>query len=244
MADLLIYSDIGEWFDGVSAKSVSKELDAISLAEKQLTVRINSPGGSVSDGIAIRNILRSFAMKRRAFDSAFKLVVIVDGFAYSAASIIAMAGDEIIMNQGSLMMIHRAWTWAMGNSQELIELSNYLSKIDGELADLYAVRSGMKKEEVLALMNAETYFTAKEAVAAKLADREDESSVADLAKHELFAKQPSNSGTKYCELMKPRLTASKQLAARAGGKSTQEAAPDMSWMDPFEIATAIDTLCI
>lgn len=244
MSDLLIYSDIGEWFDGVSAKSVSRELNEIPLGEKNLNVRINSPGGSVSDGIAIRNILRSFAMKRRAIDSSFKLIVIVDGFAYSAASIIAMAGDEIVMNQGSLMMIHRAWTWAMGNSKELIDLSNYLNKIDGELADLYAVRSGMKKDEVLSLMDAETYFTAKEAVAAKLADREDESHTADLAKHELFAKQPSNSGTKYSDLMKPRLTVSKQLAARAGGSSTQKAAPDTSWMGPFEIASAIDALCI
>lgn len=246
MADMLIYNDIGDWFDGITASSVATELNNIPTSEDVLNVRINSLGGSVSDGVAIRNILRSFAGKRRSFNSSFKVVTIVDGFAYSAASIIAMAGDEIVMNQGSLMMIHRAWTWAMGNSTELVELSKYLNKIDGEIANLYASRTGKKEEDMLALMTAETYFTAKEAVAAKLADQVDETHTANLAMHKDVAMKVQSNPGGYTNLMKCRIAAakaSKTIEAQTKG-NTQSPAPDTSWITSADNQLTIDTLSV
>ncbi|RYF52821.1 MAG: Clp protease ClpP, partial [Comamonadaceae bacterium] len=116
-AEILIYGDIGEswWDETVSAKSFLQELNALDVDD--ITVRINSLGGSVPDGIAICN-----AMKRHKA----KVTVEIDGIAYSIASLIAMGGDTINMASNALMMIHAPWTYAAGNSAELRELADQL----------------------------------------------------------------------------------------------------------------------
>lgn len=240
--ELLIYEDIGDWFDGVTATSVAEELNQVPTTESQVDVRINSLGGNTSDGIAIRTLFRSFATKRRVFNPQFKLRTLVDGFAYSAASIIATAGDEIVMNQGSLMMIHRAWTWGMGNEEELTDLAAYLRKIDGEIASIYATLTGGKPEQMLALMKAETYFNADEAVAAKLAHSKDEHHSADMSRHgdvanQLSSKQPG----KYINLMKSRC-GNRLLPTAAHGGSKKDSGPDTTWLIGAELQSEIDKL--
>ena len=162
-ARVRIYDTIGGWF-GTNAAEFVGELDALDVDE--LEVHINSPGGAVWDGLAIMNALK----QHRA-----RVTIIVDGLAASAASIIAMAGDEVVMAEGSQMMIHRASGGAWGNAAFLRDTAAILDKIDGNLAGIYARRAGGTRESWLDLMTAETWYDAAEAVEAGLADRADES---------------------------------------------------------------------
>ena len=162
-ARVRIYDTIGGWF-GTNAAEFVGELDALDVDE--LEVHINSPGGAVWDGLSIMNALK----QHRA-----RVTIIVDGLAASAASIIAMAGDEVVMAEGSQMMIHRASGGAWGNAAFLRDTAAILDKIDGNLAGIYARRAGGTRESWLDLMTAETWYDAAEAVEAGLADRADES---------------------------------------------------------------------
>ena len=162
-AKINIYDAIGGWF-GTNAADFVTELDALDVDE--LEVHVNSPGGAVWDGIAIMNALKA----HRA-----RVTVIVDGIAASAASIVAMGGDEVVMAEGSQMMIHRASGGAWGNAAFLRDIAALLDKIDGNLAGIYARRAGGTRESWLELMTAETWYDAAEAVEAGLADRADES---------------------------------------------------------------------
>lgn len=137
---------------------------AAKLAEcggKPLTLRLNSPGGDAFEGLAIHNLLADYAGE---------VTCKVDGMAASAASIIAMAADTIKMGAGAQIMIHCAWSFAVGNSEEIRKCADDLEKTDKDLAKLYAKRMGASEDEVMSLMRAETYFTGEEAVAARLAD--------------------------------------------------------------------------
>lgn len=162
-AELLIYSDIGEswWGEGVTAKQVADELKrAGSVAE--IDVRINSYGGDVFDGLAIY---------RQLVDHAARVTTYVDGIAASAASVVAMAGDEIVMAEAGTMMIHDAWTVAAGDAGDLRAAAERLDVTSQELAKLYAARAKRTETEMRDLMRAETWFTGEEALAAGLADR-------------------------------------------------------------------------
>jgi len=165
--DAIVENDLdAEWWGGVSPQAFVKQLRGLDVAT--LHVRINSPGGSVFAGRAIETALREHKAR---------VVVHVDGLAASAASFIAMAGDEIVMAAGAMMMIHKGWTWAWGNADELKATAELLDKIDGTLVQTYVARSGQTGEQVAAWLAAETWFTAQEAVDAGLAD-----SVAEPAK--------------------------------------------------------------
>ena len=162
--ELLIYGDIGGGFfgDGVQAKSVVEDLATDQRSD--ILVRINSYGGLVDEGIAIFNALRS---------RPGKVTVRIEGLAASIASYIAMAADpgslEIASN--SELMIHDAISPVGGNPQELEKKLKRASKISNMMAQEYAKRSGKDVDEVRAKMQAETYFSAEEAVAFGLADR-------------------------------------------------------------------------
>lgn len=162
-AEILIYDVIG--FDiwtgeGVTAKQFAEQVKDLGNVS-QINVRINSPGGDVFDGMAIYNIL----VRHPA-----KIIVDVDGIAASIASVIAMAGDEIRMPENSTMMIHDAWGIVIGNDQDMRDMADILSKLDGQIAGIYARRSKLSDEEARKFMDAETWFTGSEAVAAGLAD--------------------------------------------------------------------------
>lgn len=201
MAEILIYGIIGKSFwddDAVSAGDVLDALNAIPTTESSLDIRVNSVGGLANDGIAMHSAIRSYANKRRIFNENFKVRGIVDGYAYSAATLPLMACDEIVMNTGTMLMIHNAWGLAVGNAAEFREAADYFDKLDGNIAAIYAKRTGRKSDDLMALMNATTYFTPEEAKAAKLIDTIDEAAKASLNLWEkdkdaiaAFQKQPN-----------------------------------------------------
>lgn len=157
-----IYDAIGGWF-GIQTSDFVKELNDLDVDEIEL--HLNSPGGSAFDGIAIYNALRQHQAK---------VTVIVDGLAASAASAVAMSGDEIIMCRGSSMMIHDASAIAWGNAATCRKTADVLDKLSNNYAKIYAAQAGGTKEDWRAEMLAETWYDADEAVAAGLAHRTDE----------------------------------------------------------------------
>lgn len=156
-ASVHIYGDIGSW--GITAASFVEELKAVDAAEIHLFV--NSPGGEVFDGLAIHNALRS----HRA-----RVMVQVDSLAASIASVIAMAGDRIVMSPHSQMMIHDAQGVSCGNPEELREYADFLDRQSDNIAAVYAERAGGTKAQWRKRMQAETWYFADEAVEAGLAD--------------------------------------------------------------------------
>lgn len=170
-ADVYIYDEIGEsWWGGISPKALIDEITALDV--DTLRVFINSPGGAAWDGIAIMNALR----RHKA-----RVEVTVDALAASAASLIAMAGDRIIMNRGSELMIHDASGLAYGNAETMEETAAILHKLSDSYADTYAARAGGDREQWRAAMQAETWYTAEEAVAAGLADEWVDAPAADAS---------------------------------------------------------------
>jgi ATP-dependent Clp protease, protease subunit len=155
MKTIDLFGVVGEAFDGFTDAQMAAELDGHS---GPLTVRINSPGGYASDGIAIYAMLKPYKPR-----------VEVLGLAASAASIIAMAGAEIHVSEAARIMIHNAWSIDAGNSEQKEKEAAKLRKLDAELVSLYARRSGQSEEQIAEWMRNDTYFTGKEAVAAGLA---------------------------------------------------------------------------
>lgn len=164
--EILIHGEIGwSWFgDFVTAKDVRAQLKDLA-DEDEVIVRINSPGGDASEGAAIYSLLR---------DAKQRVVVKIDGAAFSAASVIAMAGDDIVMSPVSMLMVHDPWTFAMGDASEMRKTADILDKIAGSLAAAYVRQTEKDEEEIRELMRAETWLTAAEAVAQGFADRVDE----------------------------------------------------------------------
>lgn len=157
-AEVFIYGDIGEsWFgETVAAKDFVKEIAALDV--DAMTVRINSYGGSVSDGLAIHN-----ALKRHKA----RVITAIDGAAYSIASLIAMAGDEVHMAENAMLMIHAPWGGVVGNSAEMRDYADVLDKMAGAMATTYAARTGRDVDAMLALLTdgADHWYTAEEALA-------------------------------------------------------------------------------
>jgi ATP-dependent protease ClpP protease subunit len=158
-ADVYLYDEIGGWW-GMTADDFVR--DVATLDVDTIVLHLNSPGGATSEGVAIANMLRA----HRA-----RVVVRVDGMAASAASVVAMAGDEVVMGIGSQMMIHDAWGYARGNAAEMRKAVEMLDSTSNALASTYAARTGGSTADWRAVMEAETWYTADEAVEAGLADR-------------------------------------------------------------------------
>ncbi len=151
-----IYDQIGESWDG--GGMTAKRMAAIlrSIGAKDVTVNVNSPGGDFFEGVAIYNLLRQHPAK---------VTVNVMGLAASAASVIAMAGDEINMGDGSFLMIHNAWAVAVGNRHDMRAAAEQLAPFDAAMADVYAARTGMEPKATAKLMDAETWIGAPQAIA-------------------------------------------------------------------------------
>lgn len=156
---LSIYGTIGDWWDENTVDSISRELKGVEA--DTIHVHINSGGGNAFEGVAIGNFLKNHPAK---------IIVHVDGYAASAASVIAMAGDEIIMPSNTMLMIHQASTFMYGNADELVKVANDLRKIDTALRQSYKPRFVGTDEELEAMLKEETWLTADEAVALGLAD--------------------------------------------------------------------------
>jgi len=157
-AEISIYDEIGAY--GVSAKAFLADLG--KLPDKApLTLRLNSPGGSVFDAVAIYNALQRHAGT---------VTVAIDGIAASAASYIAMAGDEIIMPENAFLMIHDPSGMVMGTAGDMRAMAEALEKIGASLNKGYAAKSGKSEKDIAALMAAETWFDAADALDMGFAD--------------------------------------------------------------------------
>jgi ATP-dependent Clp protease, protease subunit len=158
-AEVFVYGDIGGWWDGVSAEEFAKEIAGLDV--KTLNVRLNSPGGLVFDGVAIYNALARHSAQ---------VVVHVEGIAASIASVIAMAGDEIRIAEGSRFMIHDPWTIVLGSADDLRAEADVLEGLKSDLIDIYAARTEQSREDLSDWMTVETWLSAREAVDKGFAD--------------------------------------------------------------------------
>ncbi len=162
-AEILIYGDIGEsWYgDTIAAKDFVREVAALDV--DTLTVRINSYGGSVTDGIAIHN-----ALKRHKAN----VTTVIDGIAASIASLIAMAGDTVEMADNAQIMIHAPWGYQVGNSADMRDYADMLDSWADAMSTTYAAKTGGDKAEFLALLvdGKDHWYTAEQALAANLID--------------------------------------------------------------------------
>lgn len=155
--ELMVYEEIGEnWWDGggITAKSFKAQMDAAGNYSKIL-IRINSPGGDAFEGIALFNLIRA---------SRKPVEVYVDGVAASSASIVAMAGDTITMRPNSMLMIHNAWTYVSGYADDMRKTADMLDRVSASIAQTYITRTKNSAADVKALMDAETWMTAQEAL--------------------------------------------------------------------------------
>ncbi len=159
-----IYSVIGEsiWFDAVSAGSVLRRLKGSEGKAKTINVNIHSDGGDIFEASDIYFQLAEHSARK---------VVRIGGLAASAASFVAMVGDEIIMGPAAWMMIHHPWGGAQGSAEKLIGWGETLLKARDTYANVYAARSKQSKAKCLEIMAAETWLTAEEAVKLGFADR-------------------------------------------------------------------------
>jgi ATP-dependent Clp protease, protease subunit len=146
------------WFGGVSPRQF---MAALAATSGPVTIRVNSPGGSVFGAQAMVAAMRAHQEP---------ITVQVDSLAASAASVIACEAAKTVMAPGAMLMIHKAWGMSIGNEEDMRATADLLSKIDGQIAETYARRSEGAPETFLAMMAAETWFTAQEAIDAKLAD--------------------------------------------------------------------------
>ncbi len=156
-----LYDEIGERDMLGEDPDVRTLVERITQARGPITVRVNSPGGNVWDGVAIHSALRA---------SEQPVTVYIDGLAASVASYIAIAGDRVVIAPGGMVMVHDPWGMVAGTAEELRELADVLDKVRVQMASGYAARMQRSLDEVLELMAAQTWYSAEEAVAAGLAD--------------------------------------------------------------------------
>lgn len=146
--------------DGVTAKRIAAALRQIGH-EQDVTVYINSPGGDMFEGFAIYNLLRNHGGM---------VTVKIIGIAASAASIIAMAADDLQIARAGFLMIHNCWLYAVGNRHDFREVAETIEPFDLAMSDIYAIRSGLDKSLIISMMDKETYIVGNDAVEQGFAD--------------------------------------------------------------------------
>lgn len=239
-AEVLLYGVIGDWWDGVDAAAFVRELATLDV--DTIDLRVNSPGGVALDGVAIMNALARHPAR---------VVATVDGLAASAATIVLMAADEVVMGRGAELMIHDAWTIAMGSAAELHRDADSLDKTSQTIASLYADRAGGSEDDWRTAMLAETWYSDSEAVTAGLADRIAEvkpssdsgaTEVAALARVVGFAHAgrqqapapyiPARDGHPAAAGPRPTPTSAMQALATLTGAATEPPAPPVDTHSP------------
>lgn len=165
---LHLYGAIGGYWGGIDAAELVPAIRDMDV--DTLEVFVNSPGGDVYDAVAIRNALRQHPAR---------IVVTIDGLAASAASFIAAAGDEVVMAENAEVMIHDAWSIAIGSADDMRATADDLDRLSDNIASMYAAKAGGEPAAWRELMKAETWYSASEAVAAGLADRLDSDTADD-----------------------------------------------------------------
>lgn len=158
-ADISIFQEIGAW--GITAQDFHDQLQGLGKRD-ELRISISSDGGDVSQGTAIYNILNRNPANK---------IVTIEGLAASMASVIAMAGDEIIMPANSMMMIHNPWGGVMGEADQVKSFGEALEIMQDNIAQAYVDRTGIDEKTILAMMEKETWLSAERAVSLGFADR-------------------------------------------------------------------------
>lgn len=187
-ADVFIMGEITKYaweeFGEMSSIVFKNELDKLGEVET-IHLYINSPGGSVFEGIAIYNMLQRHNAR---------VIVHVDALAASIASVIAMVGDEIRMPKNSMLMIHNAWTWASGNAEQLRKAADDIERINQSAIQTYLAKAGdsLDEETLKQLLDGETWLSADEAVSYGLADIVEEANQAVACVDEKLLKQYKN----------------------------------------------------
>ena len=154
-AELMIYGEIGSgWFSEITGETINEELKLIGDVE-EIDVRIHSPGGSVFEGVAIYNALKNHKAK---------INVIIDGYCASIATVIAMAGDTIVMGLGTIFMVHNPLTFIQGNADELTKMAETLNVLGENMIDIYMTKFNGTRAEMKAMMDAETWLDPQSAL--------------------------------------------------------------------------------
>ncbi len=159
---ITIYEPIGSsfYYDGFTSNKMASLLKAAD--GKDITVSINSPGGSFFEGTTIYNLLNEYEGK---------VTVKIPGMAASIAAVIAMAGDKIIISKVGFFMIHNVWALVMGNKAELRKTADDFDSFDGALADVFEARTGLDRSEIVDMLDNDTWLNGKEAVEKGFADK-------------------------------------------------------------------------
>ena len=152
--EVMIYDEIGLY--GVNAKSFIEEIKMIPK-DTSVLLRINSPGGSVIDGLAIYDAVNRMPQK---------VTSRIEGIAASMASVVALAADEVIMSENSLYMIHNVWGGEVGESGDLRKAADLMDKMSNRLVSIYMSKTGKSEDQIRSWMNEETWFDSSEAVEA------------------------------------------------------------------------------
>lgn len=161
--EITIYGVIGDswWEDSVSASEIDSVLKE---AQGDIIINLNSPGGDAFDGIAIYNRLKKHNGK---------IIINVDGWACSAASVIAMAADELTMGLGAMLMIHEASSIVWGSKTDMRKEANVLDELEEGIIDIYMTKANVSREEIREKVDGETWFSAQKAVEIGFADKVD-----------------------------------------------------------------------
>ena len=229
-ADISIFDVIGEdpWSGG---GWTSRKMGGVlrNIGVRDITVSINSPGGDVFEGVAIYNLLRGHKAK---------VNVRVMGLAASAASLIAMAGDDITMGRGTMMMVHNAWAAAIGNRHDLRAAADVMERFDASMASIYSQAAGITDSDAAKLMDAETWMTGQEAIDAGFA-------TSLLASDEVVADQNKANAALAAKrrvdsiLAKQGMPRSERRALLEQMKGTHDAAHDVTHNADAELIAAM-----
>ncbi|EFT3883707.1 peptidase [Shigella sonnei] len=157
-AEISIYEEIGGF--GITAKQFAEDLKALGDVS-HIDLRIHSPGGDVFEGIAIYNLLRNHPAE---------ITVYIDGVAASMASVVAMAGDRVVMPENAMMMIHKPWGISGGNAGDMRDYADLLDKVETVLVPAYARKTGKSAQEITAMLEDETWMDGKECLKHGFAD--------------------------------------------------------------------------
>lgn len=210
--EIRIFNDIGDF--GVTAMDFANELDSIGKVST-LNISISSNGGDVAQGFAIYNMLNRHKARK---------VVTIEGLAASMASVIAMAGDEVLMPANAMMMIHNPWGITMGEADQMKSFGEALETMQDNIADAYVARTGMDKTEVEAMMARETWLSAKKAVELGFADSVEEvlqiAAAFDLRKFNHVPKKFADSNERIAKMSKTKQNAADMTEESDDGDTT------------------------
>lgn len=159
--EVMIYDQIGMdwWGDGLSARDFREQFNAIKADE--INLHINSPGGSIYEGLAIYNTIKSHPAKINGY---------VDGIAASISSVLLMAADTIIMPENADLLVHKPWSGIVGNSDDMRNEADELDRMEDQIAKIYSDRTGINSKEISRMMSSETWISGNDAVEMGFAD--------------------------------------------------------------------------